>query len=268
MEILNKLNSLPMYLIVAVVILYVSILCLVYAVRAYKAGLKAGIDRKKMKRAVSASATFAILPSVGILLGVIALAGNLGIPLPWFRLSVIGALHYETQVAQAAAEQVGISLSASEMTPRAFVTIALLMGFCICWGMVLSVIFTKKYMKKLMVSAPEATANTTADTSDKEEYKTDKKGNKVRKFSIGSFGDTAMTALFIGLVSAYIGSYIGEIKASSNWIPLAVAGVGALAMAFFTFLREKCKQEWVDSFSVAGSMIIAMASAILFKTIA
>ena len=39
---------------------------------------------------------------------------------------MIGALHYETQVAQAVAEQVGMStLSAAEMTPQAFSTIAL-----------------------------------------------------------------------------------------------------------------------------------------------
>ena len=88
--------------------------------------------------------------SVGILLGVIALSGCLGTPWPWLRLSVIGALHYETQIAEAAAEQVGMSsLSAAEMTPTAFTTIALLMSVCIIWGMVLSIFFNKKYTRKL-----------------------------------------------------------------------------------------------------------------------
>jgi hypothetical protein len=32
----------------------------------------------------------------GILIGVIALSKSLGFPLPWLRLSVIGALTYET----------------------------------------------------------------------------------------------------------------------------------------------------------------------------
>lgn len=35
--------------------------------------------------------------------GIIALSGSLGTPWPWLRLSVIGALHYETSVADAAA---------------------------------------------------------------------------------------------------------------------------------------------------------------------
>lgn len=253
MTVMEKMNSGTMYLLVGVVIAFVAVVCVIFMIRAYRAGKKMGLDVTKMKRAVSASATFAILPSVGILLGVIALSGSLGIPLPWFRLSVIGALHYETQVAEAAAEQVGITLSASQMTEQGFVTIALLMGFCICWGMVLSIFLTKRYSMKLLNTSEE-----------KEEQEEGEKEGKKKKFSIAAFGDTAMTALFIGMLSAYIGSYIADVTADSNWIPLLVALVGAGAMAVFTWLKEKKKQEWVDSFSVAGSMILAMASAVLF----
>lgn len=299
MTIMDKLNSPVMYLIVGVVILFVALACVVFMVRAYRAGEAIGIDKVKMKRAVSASATFAVLPSVGILIGVIALAGSLGIPLPWLRLSVIGALHYETQVAQVAAEQAGIQLSATQMTEQAFVTIAFLMAFCICWGMVFSIIFTKRYSKKLLVEAGAQAAASLADADPlaepadnvmamtaepaaeptaasiaasgndtfvgDEAQTTGKKAKKKKgKFSIASFGDIAMNAMFIGLVSAYIGSYIGDIKADANWLPLAVALVGAAAMAGFIWLKEKRHADWVDNFSVAGSMIIAMASAILF----
>lgn len=261
MSVISKLNSPVMYLIVGVVIAFVAVLCVIYMLRAYRAGEKLGIDRVRMKRAVSASATFAVLPSVGILIGVIALSGSLGIPLPWLRLSVIGALHYETQVAEVAAESTGISLSASQMTEKAFVTIALMMGFCICWGMVFSIIFTKKYADRLIIKDGDKPVEmTSAKENDASENE-----KKKKKFSISEFGDTAMNAMFIGLVSAYIGSYIGDIRADSNWIPLAVAAVGALAMAGFTWLKEKKKADWVDNFSVAGSMIIAMASAILFN---
>ncbi|MBR5680693.1 MAG: DUF5058 family protein, partial [Clostridia bacterium] len=90
------------------------------------------------------------LPSVGILLGVIALSGSLGTPWPWLRLSVIGALHYETQVAEAAAESVGIGgLSPTGMTSEAFSTIALLMSFCIMWGMILVIFNGKEYSRRL-----------------------------------------------------------------------------------------------------------------------
>ena len=249
MSVLDELNSLSMYLIVGMVILTVAIICIIFMVRAYKAGLAIGMDASKMKQTITSSAIFAILPSIGILLGVIALAGSLGIPLPWLRLSVIGALHYETQVAEAAAEAVGLpGLSATYMTKEAFVTIALVMSFCIIWGMVLSIFFTKKYTGG------------------------SKKEKKEKKKSIfDGFGDKAMTAMFIGLVSCYIGSYIGSFVSKEglfsfkgDLIPLLVALVSACMMAIFIYLKEKKNQDWVDSFSIAGSMLVAMASAVLF----
>lgn len=248
MSILTQLNSPAMYLICGGIVFIVALMCLFFMVRAYKAGKAVGMDTAKMKRAIIASATFAVLPSVGILLGVIALSGSLGIPLPWLRLSVIGALHYETQVAEAAAEQVGITLSAAQMTPEAFVTIALMMSFCIIWGMVLTIVFNKKYTERLSGNSGKKGAS-----------------------SFGGFGDKAMTAMFIGLVSAYIGSYIGDLVSGNGlfsftgaWIPLAVSAVAGLVMAGFIWLSEKKKAAWVDSFSIAGSMLAAMASAVLF----
>ena len=204
-----------------------------------------------MKRTITASATFAVLPSVGILLGVIALSGSLGTPLPWLRLSVIGALHYETQVAQGAAEAIGLSgLSAAEMTAEAFTTIALVMSLCIMWGMVFSIFFNKKYLKRLGSPKSEKTGGA------------------------AGFGDTAMTAMFIGLVSAYIGSYIGGFISGGSggllgfggsWLPLAVVLVSGAVMAVFIWLAEKKKAAWVESFSIAGSMIIAMAAAVIIN---
>ncbi len=250
MSILSQLNSPGMYLICGGIIAFVCAVCVVFMVRAWRAGLAIGMDAAKMRRAVTASATFAVLPSVGILLGVIALSGSLGTPLSWLRLSVIGALHYETQVAEAAAEAVGLpGLSATAMTPTAFTTIALLMGVCIMWGMVLSILFNKKYTSRLSTPKEGKTAG-------------------------GGFGDTAMTAMFIGLVSAYIGSYVGSFVSgngsftfSGSLLPLAVVLVAALVMAGFIYLAEKKNAAWVDSFSVAGSMIVAMAAAVLLRGI-
>ena len=245
---LQQLNSPTLYLICGGIIAFVAVVCVVFLVRAWRAGKAIGMDPVRMKRAVTASATFSLLPSVGILLGVIALSGSLGIPWPWLRLSVIGALHYETQVAQAAAEQAGIgTLSAAAMTPSGFATIALLMSVCIMWGMILSVFFNKKYTSRLQGGA-----------------------GKERK--AGGFGDLAMEAMFIGLVSAYIGSYIGGFVSENgrftftgDWTPLLVAAVSAGAMALLTWLAEKKGQAWLESFSVAGSMLAGMIAAVLVR---
>ncbi len=251
MNILSQLNSPFIYLICALIVLFVAIVCVVFAVRAYRAGKAIGMDVTKMKRTIIASATFAVLPSVGILLGVIALSGSLGTPWPWLRLSVIGALHYETQVAEAAAEAVGLGgLSASQMTAKAFTTIALLMSVCIMWGMVFSFFSCKSYTARLSNPAPK-----------------EKKEGKGA--ALAGFGDLAMTAMFIGLVSAYLGSYVGTLvsgeglfRFGGSFLPLAVALVGAAAMGLFIWIREKKNAVWIDSFSIAGSMLVAMTAAI------
>lgn len=245
MAMLSRLNSPVMYLICGGIVAFVAVICIVFLVRAWRAGLAIGMDRVKMKRVIVSSATFSALPSVGILLGVIALSGSLGTPWPWLRLSVIGALHYETQVAQAAAEQVGMkSLSAAEMTPQGFATIALLMSLCIIWGIVLSIFFNKRYTRRLSSAS----------------------GGK----GAAGFGDAAMTAMFIGLVSAYLGSYLGGFISSNglftfsgDWTPLAVAAVSAGVMALFAYLAEKKHVTWVENFSIAGSMLAGMAAAVL-----
>ena len=247
MSILEKLNSPMLYAICGGIIAFVALVCVVFLVRAYQVGIQLGMDRAKLRRVVISSATFSVLPSVGILLGVIALAGSLGIPWPWLRLSVIGALHYEAQAAQVAAEQVGMrTLSAAEMTASGFCTIALMMSVCIIWGMVLSILFNKKYSQKLQGVA----------------------GGKHM-----GFADQAMTAMFIGLVSAYIGSYIGSFVSGQglftfrgSWLPLFVAAVSAGAMALFLWIASHKKCAWVESFSVAGSMILGMA-AVLVKLV-
>jgi hypothetical protein len=241
------LNSTPLYLISGGIILFVVCMSVFVMIRAYRAGVAIGMDKKKLKMAITSSATFTFLPSVSILLGVIALSGTLGIPLPWLRLSVVGALHYETSVADIAAKSVGLSgLNASEMTAGAFATIALLMTMGIIWGCVCMIFFGKKYSKKLQKSAS---------------------GGSGKK----SFGDVAMTAMFIGLITAYVGSYIGEfvqlqggkIVITGEYQQLVALIFSALAMAVFVFFAEKKQKAWLENFSIAGSMLFGMAAAVL-----
>ena len=249
MTLIQQLNSPFLYLVCGGIILFIAIVSAIFLARAWRAGKAIGMDPVKMRRAITASATFTVLPSIGILLGVIALSGSLGIPWPWLRLSVIGALHYETQVATAAAEAVGLSgLTASGMTAQAFSTICLLMSVCIMWGMILSTLFSEKYLKRLSG------------------------GNKSEKPSkFAGFGDLAMTAMFIGLICAYLGSYVGGFisgnglfRFGGSWVPIGVGAVAFLVMAGFIWLYEKKSATWVESFSIAGSMLIAMTAAVGF----
>ncbi len=251
MNILDQLSSAPLYLITGGIILYVAAMSVFFLVRAYKAGIAIGMDRVKLRRAVTSSVTFSLLPSVSILLGVIALSGSLGLPLPWLRLSVVGALHYETSVADIAARAIGLSgLNAEEMTAQAFVTIALLMTVGIIWGVICVAIFGKKYHSKLQRTGEK------------------KSGGR-------SFGDDAMTAMFIGLITAYMGSYIGQLVQvqggglilTGQYLQLVTMAFAAAAMAVFTHFAEKKKMAWLDNFSIAGSMLVGMTAAVVCEMI-
>lgn len=247
MNILDQLSSTPLYLISGVIILFVAGMSVFFLLRSYRAGIALGMDRVKLKRAITSSVTFSILPSISILLGVIALSGTLGIPLPWLRLSVVGALHYETSVADIAAKSIGLTgLNAAEMTLEAFTTIALLMTIGIIWGCVCTIFFGKTYTKKLT-------------------------GSSTKKNSKKGFGDSAMTAMFIGLITAYTGSYIGQLVQVQNgtlvvtgqYLQLVTFIFAAFAMAVFTYFAEKKKMTWLDNFSIAGSMLAGMAAAVI-----
>lgn len=245
-EYLNGVNAGSFYLIVASILAFITIMCFVFLIKSYRAGLKLGIDKKVLKKTMTASATFTMLPSISILLGVIALSGSLGVPFSWLRLSVVGALQYELNVAEIAAQSIGLSgLRVDEMSMGAFVTIALVMTVGIVGGIVCCILFLKKYLGKLQ--------------------KAPKKENSGKP----GFGAHATTAMFVGLCAAYIGSYIGKAipREGSDWMPLFVAIVAAAVMAVFEYFIQKKGKAALENFSLAASMLVAMAAAVIVQMV-
>lgn len=244
MNYLSSVNGIWIYLIAGAILLFVVALCLVFLVKSYRTGIAIGMDQKVLRKAITSSATFTLLPSISILLGVIALSGTLGVPLPWLRLSVIGSLQYELNVAEIAATSVGLSgLKVSEMTEGAFVTIALVMTVGILGGVFCCIFGLKKYMNKLSVKA-----------SPKESGKP-------------GFGSWATVAMFIGLCSTYIASYIGIMVVQKDFMPLFVAAVSAAAMAVFEYFIQKKKMAVLENFDLATSMLAGMVAAVLIGLI-
>ena len=144
-EYLSSVNAGFLYLVVAVVLTFITIMCVVFLIKSYRAGIKIGMDKEILKKTIISSATFTLLPSISILLGVVALSGTLGVPFSWLRLSVIGSLQYELNVAAIAAESIGLSsLALSELSTGAFVTIALVMSVGILGGLFYTLFFLKK----------------------------------------------------------------------------------------------------------------------------
>lgn len=245
-EYLSSVNSGIFYLLVAGILGFITIMCFVFLVKSYRAGIKIGMDKKILKKTITASATFTLLPSISILLGVIALSGTLGVPFSWLRLSVVGALQYELNVAEIAAQSIGLSgLRVDELSIGAFVTIALVMTVGILGGVTCCILFLKKYFGKIQ--------------------KAPKKENNGKP----GFGAHATTAMFVGLCAAYIGSYIGKAIPREGYdiMPLFVAVVAALVMAVFEYFIQKKGKVALENFSLAASMLVAMAAAVVFQLV-
>lgn len=245
-EYLNSVNSGMFYLLVAGILGFITTMCFVFLVKSYRAGIKIGMDKKVLKKTITASTTFTLLPSISILLGVIALSGTLGVPFSWLRLSVVGALQYELNVAEIAAQSIGLSgLRVDELSIGAFVTIALVMTVGILGGVACCILFLKKYLGKIQ--------------------KAPKKENNGKP----GFGAHATTAMFVGLCAAYIGSYIGKAIPREGYdiMPLFVAVVAALVMAVFEYFIQKKGKAALENFSLAASMLVAMAAAVVFQLV-
>ena len=142
---MNVANSWWMYMLGAVVVLFVLAGCIFFIIKAFKDAKKLGMDEKVLKKVVFDSFLFTILPSISILIGVVALSGKLGVPLPWIRLTVIGALHYE-----GAAVKAVIGDATSVATPEMFVTIAFVMTLGILTGPLFCLFGFKAYDKKML----------------------------------------------------------------------------------------------------------------------
>ena len=61
---LKLANSGILYLIVMAVLLFIAACCFIFIIKSYRAGMKIGMDRKVLRKAITSSALFTVLPAV------------------------------------------------------------------------------------------------------------------------------------------------------------------------------------------------------------
>ena len=234
-------NSTFLYVIAVAVIVFVLAQSAFFLIRAWRRGKELGISPAKLKKTVLSPAVFTIAPAISILLGIVTLSKFLGIPLPWIRMSVIGALTYELPAATAAAGALGITeLSQMITDPKVYSAIAWVMTL----GIMPSIILPPILMKKIRGGVI-------------------KMQNKDQKW-----GDLFMASLFLGMISAFLGMVFADIrKGITGWIPIFVLLASALLMAVCGLLIKKCDWKWLETYAMAVSMLGAMAFAVVITPI-
>lgn len=223
-------NSPFLFTLGCIVAAFVTVQCLVFIAGAWKEGKRIGLSTKTMKRTLVSSGIFTIVPSIAILLAVLTLAGALGLPLPWIRLSVIGAITYELPAAETAAQAFGATTKAPILDPTVFSAVAWAMTLGSVFAMFL-VIFS---VKRIQGGISKAQSKDTKWVS------------------------LLITAMFMGLISAFLGGAL-----AGGLVSILSLVVAALFMAVFGLLIKKAKLAALESFAMPVSMIAGMASAIL-----
>ena len=132
-----SVNSPVLFIIFGIIIAAVLGQSVFFLVRAMKRAKELGIETGTVKKTISSSAIFTIAPAIAVLVGVIALSKSLGIALPWFRLSVIGSITYETVAASNALTAFGIGAEETITDPSVYVTVLWVMTLGILPSLIL-----------------------------------------------------------------------------------------------------------------------------------
>ncbi len=253
-----------LYLIAGAVILFVLAQSVFFLVKAYKQGRALGLDKSKLRNAITSSALFTIPSALSILATIIALVPALGPVIPWIRLSVIGNLMYETTAAEAAMEAFGHEggMAVPVTDPEVYAGVAWVMTLGICFSLVVLPFLAKPLHKKILQAGKKDEAPKAAENAPAE-------GKKKRGLN-GFINDFATPAIFIGLIGAFIARAIigagkpetfGDGAGVLSIITLVVAIVVSIALEI---LAKKLKLTWLEPFVMPIGMIIAMVAAIVF----
>ena len=228
-------NSSFLYAITAIVILFIAGQSVFFLIRAWKRAKGIGISAATLRKTVISSAIYSIAPAISILLGVIALSKSLGLPLPWLRLSVIGAITYETAAAAAATSALGLTLGNLITDAEAFVTITWVMTIGIMLSLILVVALTRKIENGI-----------------------DHIRTRDEKWS-----GILTTSLFLGMISAFLGLVFASVgEGLTGWIPVFVMLTAMIIMAVCGALMKAMKWKWLSDYALPISMLGSMALSI------
>ncbi len=235
-----SVNHPILFVLAGIVIAVVLAQSVFFLIKAWRRGVQMGMDKKKLRRIVINAAIFTIAPAIAIIISVATLAKNLGIPLPWLRLSVVGSQSYETIAAANTMEGMGLSLGSNvALNASQYVTIATVMTISIMVGIWLVPVVAKK-MQKGMISME----------------KRDKK-----------WADIFSASMFIGMIAAFLGFVFcdfGTVFKGETYglIPVLVMLVSALAMVLAGALVKLTKKRWISDYALPVSLVLGMAAAI------
>lgn len=235
-----SVNSPILFLLAGICIAAVLAQSVFFLVKAWKRGREIGMEKSKLRQIAVTAGVFTIAPAIAIVVSVITLSKDLGVALPWLRLSVVGSLSYETIAAANSLSAMGLTFGQTDgLTATQFVTIASVMTLSIMVGIWLVPVVCKKIQNGVV-----------------------RLENRDRRWA-----DIFSSAMFIGMISAFVGYVFCDVStifhgSAVGLIPVCVMAVSALIMIVCGLLMKKTGARWLNDYALPISLILGMASAI------
>lgn len=238
MSFFDVANHWLIYVMVIAGITFVAVFAVISMRKSWKRALEKGYTHAKLMNIVKLTVSATLVPSIAIVIGLFSLVALIGIPWPWWRLSVVGSLVYETMAADSAIKAAGLEMTRlAEATARDFVLVMFVMSIGIMGGMFVSPFITKSIHLGSMKM---------------------KKGDK-RWAALGG------SVFFLVILAVFV------VPIFLNWkIAGLVQMLTFLVSAVITVLLNRLatgKRAFLKSFILATSLILAMASSVLWNAI-
>jgi len=225
-------NHWLIYTMVIIGILYVLGFSALSVRRSWKRALELGYTREKLMNVVKASISFTVVPALAIVIGFFSLAAMLGIPWPWWRLSVIGAVTYELMAADMALKSANVQLASA--TGAEFVLIMFVMTIGIIGGLITSLFISKSIQ------------NGTLKMAEKDPR-------------WGALGNSVfmMTILVVFMIPVIV-------TLGVSFLTLVTSAVVTIILSV---IIKKTGAVWLGNFVLVISIIVAMASSVLWTSL-
>lgn len=240
---LNVANSSFLAILGGLVFILILTQSALFLRKAWVRGIEAGMDKAVLWGAIRQSVIFSIIPSLPILISLIAMAPVLGIYFPWIRLSIAGSAPYELVAADIGARSMGVAgLGGEGYTAAVFANSMWMMTLGIVWGLVVVLFFLKRIQGTIA---------------------------SVKKRDAG-WVQVLVGSLFAGMISVFLADIISpgilQLVSGRGGKPepgFPVLFISAVCMVFFGWLIKKRNVLWLKDFALLFSMVTAMTAAVL-----
>lgn len=220
---------------VAGIVIFVLLQSLLFLWIAVKRGRAAGVAEEAMRKAFRAGVTTSIIPTLPILMALIAIAPVLGLPVSWMRLSVIGSAPYELMAAGIGAKTMGVhSLGGEAFTTAVFANAIWVMCIGSFWAIMIVALFYKGLKKRY--------------------------GLKVSGDS--RWQEVLTSSCFMGVFALFMADPL-----TTGGVPLATFITSALLMVVCVLLIVKLKFERLREFALTLSMIGGMVMSVVWTQV-